>query len=890
MSLSRTPLFMSGLAVCLLTAALAAQPPVAEGAPADGRADSVLPSTTLVYLELPDLSRSRARLAQSALGRIRDEPAVDRFLSEGLPLATVLKSSLSRKLGMSWLDFREAFPGQVILALLDARPRETETLYWLGLVATVDPESPAFVRVREALLARYAESTDSQAIETEVADFPVKCFRARDGDTLLVATAQERFVVVRGPDGEHTTELLSGLLSQEGAKAADDPTFAAVRARSALDEEDLYFYVNLRGLLAALTPEMSGPLGRAFEVAGVNGVVAVALSLRVEPPGIRDQMYLLAPEPRRGLLAVVAGGELDEDRLLRYVPADAVSFSAGSVDLRACYQLLWDLAEALLGSQVSRARREVADFESRAGVSIGDDILAQLGPEMVNFAVLPRLGLASGRSDSLTVLAVSDGERLRSALDRLKTHFQESGEPSPGQVFQVLWEEREFDGHPLTRVVIANPLQPLEPSFAFFRDESATPPRELLLVALRFQSLRNMLAYVARDPAQAPAVRDIRANAAFLELRDRLPAKVSDLSYSDLRRQFLATYGRVVAWAALIQGASGETLFDHNLIPPPEAIAAHLFGLVTATTTDETGILLQSYGPVGYSTLVMGLGGGLGLALPQAVGRQRLASRDQCQLHLRRLGVELTLYASEHEGAFPESLEDLRDVLLARRSGAELPGDARWFRCPGRPLSADLGYEYVPGLTLDSPRQRIVCYDREGNHPGGRNVLFADGRVRWFREDLFQQILRAQKNGKELTPEEQETRAACVKRLKNLGGAWLIYTADSEGRMPENLEALLPYLGGAGARPLLACPSADESIPGYIYVKSADDMFRLEPPEEVMLIFDKRGNHRGGRNVLFVDGHVGWINEETFQKRWAEQRQKYDLPSLKELGDRIEEE
>ncbi|GAH38376.1 unnamed protein product, partial [marine sediment metagenome] len=155
--------------------------------------------------------------------------------------------------------------------------------------------------------------------------------------------------------------------------------------------------------------------------------------------------------------------------------------------------------------------------------------------------------------------------------------------------------------------------------------------------------------------------------------------------------------------------------------------------------------------------------------------------------------------------------------------------------------------------------------------------------------DLFRQILRAQKSGKELTPEEQETRAACVKRLKNLGGAWLIYTADSEGRMPENLEALLPYLGGAGARPLLACPSADESIPGYIYVKSADNMFRLEAPEEVMLIFDKRGNHRGGRNVLFVDEHVEWINEETFQKRWAEQRQKCDLPALKERGDRVEE-
>jgi len=742
-------LIASGIAVCVLSAALTAQAPAPA---AEERAAAFLPPSTLVYLELPDLSRSRAGLTESALGRIYDEPAVSRFLSEGLPVVEALKGSLSQRLGMTWADFREAFPDQVTLALVDARPLETETLYWLGLVAEADPANAAFVRLREALLAKYAEGTRSQASEIEVAGFPVKCFEGGAGDTLLVTTARGRFIVVRGPDREHTTELLAGLLSPEGPRLSDQATFAAVRPRSALVDEDLYFYLDLQGLLTALAPEMSATLRRGFAATGLDGVTAAALSLRIEPPGIRDQMYFLAPEPRRGLLAAAGGKALDEEALLRYVPADAVSLSAGSTDLRTLYRLLWDLADTFLGSQVTRARAEVADFESQTNVSIGDDILARLGPEMVQFTVLPRLGRVSGRSDSLTLLTVSDPEGLRSALDRLKTHFQAAGEPSPGQTFQVLWEEREFDGHPLTRVLIANPLQPLEPSFAFYRDQSATPSRDLLLVTLRLQSLRNMLAYIARPPTEGPAAKDIRSNPAFAELRGRLPAQVNDLSYRDLRRQFLATYGRVVAWAALVQGASGETLFDHNLIPPAEAIAGHLFGLVTSTTADETGILLEAYGPVGYSTLLVGLGGGVGLALPQAVRQQKQASAKQCQLHLRRLGVELALYAGEHEGAFPESLEELRDVLLAREPEGNLPGDGRWFRCPGRPLSADIGYEYVAGATLDSPAKRIICYDRKGNHPGGRNVLFADGQVSWFREALFQQLLKAQNTGGETPP------------------------------------------------------------------------------------------------------------------------------------------
>jgi hypothetical protein len=179
-------------------------------------------------------------------------------------------------------------------------------------------------------------------------------------------------------------------------------------------------------------------------------------------------------------------------------------------------------------------------------------------------------------------------------------------------------------------------------------------------------------------------------------------------------------------------------------VPLAEVIAQHLFGLVTASADDGTGILLQSYSPVGYSTLVTGLGAGLGLALPRAVREQRRAAGEQCQLHLRRLGVELALYASEHEDRFPESLEELREVLLSRAADGALPGDSRWFRCPGRPLSAEIGYEYVPGLTLNSPPGTIVCYDRTGNHRRGRNVLFVNGRVRWFREDVLRQLLRNQ--------------------------------------------------------------------------------------------------------------------------------------------------
>jgi prepilin-type processing-associated H-X9-DG protein len=203
----------------------------------------------------------------------------------------------------------------------------------------------------------------------------------------------------------------------------------------------------------------------------------------------------------------------------------------------------------------------------------------------------------------------------------------------------------------------------------------------------------------------------------------------------------------VVLGASLIQGTTGEKLFDPDLAPPADDVARHLFGLVTGTTGDDDGLLFQAYSPMGYATLAAGLATGVAVAVPGALESQRKTAFEQCQLNLKRIGIELTLYAADHEGRFPQSLEELRDLVAARTAESDLPPDGQWFRCPARPLAAGIGYEYVPGLTLDSPPQTIICYDREGNHHKERNVLFVDGRVRSFRENVFQQLLRNQPPG-----------------------------------------------------------------------------------------------------------------------------------------------
>lgn len=127
------------------------------------------------------------------------------------------------------------------------------------------------------------------------------------------------------------------------------------------------------------------------------------------------------------------------------------------------------------------------------------------------------------------------------------------------------------------------------------------------------------------------------------------------------------------------------------------------------------------------------------------VQKQKL---QRCAENLRKLHLTLTLYANEHEGAYPEaagarSANDVFALLVPRYST-----DTSLFSCPG---SGQAGYAYVAGLRKDADGQAMLASDAQvntdakpqgarvfsdqdsgpgGNHgKAGGNVLFVDGHV-----------------------------------------------------------------------------------------------------------------------------------------------------------------
>jgi prepilin-type processing-associated H-X9-DG protein len=120
-------------------------------------------------------------------------------------------------------------------------------------------------------------------------------------------------------------------------------------------------------------------------------------------------------------------------------------------------------------------------------------------------------------------------------------------------------------------------------------------------------------------------------------------------------------------------------------------------------------------------------------------------------------------------------------------------------------------------------------------------------------------------------------RRTCGTNMSGIGKALLIYANDYDDTFPPDLETLI-HKAEMPPRGLI-CPAA-ELRESYVY-RGAGLTTSAIPM--MITVYEKAGNHAGGRNVLFLDSHVEWVTEERFQeliKKDNEYRREKGLPVL----------
>jgi len=111
---------------------------------------------------------------------------------------------------------------------------------------------------------------------------------------------------------------------------------------------------------------------------------------------------------------------------------------------------------------------------------------------------------------------------------------------------------------------------------------------------------------------------------------------------------------------------------------------------------------------------------------------------------------------------------------------------------------------------------------------------------------------------------EAGLRVGCNRNLKLIGLMLAMYSADHTNQFPRAIEALVPY----GIEPAwFICPGTSNKVgtlaslsewSDYAFITGLTYTDRLE----IAHVVEKPGHHeRAGGNVLFLDGHVEWVDE-----------------------------
>ncbi|MFH1395485.1 MAG: type II secretion system protein [Candidatus Omnitrophota bacterium] len=103
-------------------------------------------------------------------------------------------------------------------------------------------------------------------------------------------------------------------------------------------------------------------------------------------------------------------------------------------------------------------------------------------------------------------------------------------------------------------------------------------------------------------------------------------------------------------------------------------------------------------------------------------------------------------------------------------------------------------------------------------------------------------------------------RTLCANNLRRIGLALYIYARENQGLFPETLQVLYEKQYLADAR-LMDCP-ANKSAgtvenPEYEYFPGLS----VESESKTILVKDKKGNHKKGENVLYVNANIAWKRE-----------------------------
>lgn len=347
---------------------------------------------------------------------------------------------------------------------------------------------------------------------------------------------------------------------------------------------------------------------RAMDAIGLRSMGAMSMASTYVDGRAVTTAFVSSPEAGRKGLMAMDQTPLDMD-FLRWVPKDAVSFSASRVDLQTIYDSLTDALRAYDENVAEMMMAQLGQMEEMVGLSLEGDLFGAFGTQLVTWSMpMAAFGQAA---EQAYVIPVRDPERFVQTVQTFATMSEglfsvEKIERRGITVYQVR-VDMEMD----LMMGGINPIASLLPTFGF-KDG-------YLVVAYSTGDVKRAFARMDREDDPAG---DIRSNPGFAKFLGDVPSGASSLAFRDWAAEFEGYYQLGSNLLALIP-LDEEIPFDFALLPDSQTLTQHLFPSVSWSTATPEGFATRSVSPFGMEVIMPAFLGGVSIGFVSAMFENR---------------------------------------------------------------------------------------------------------------------------------------------------------------------------------------------------------------------------------------------------------------------------
>lgn len=337
---------------------------------------------------------------------------------------------------------------------------------------------------------------------------------------------------------------------------------------------------------------------RAMQAMGMKNLGSMAMSTSYVDGKCITKTYHANGE---GATTAAQGTKVDT-KFLKWVPKDAVSFSAGGLNVSSFYDTLVKGLQAYDPNFAQQMLGQLAEIEKQLGFSIRGDLFGSLGDHYITWSM--PMGTISSAPEMAFLMKVNNQEKLVGSLKNIAALTQgmveiEEGTKRGLKSYQVQINYDPMDGMGM------NPFDMFQPTFAF-KDG-------YMVVGFSASDVKRVFKRMDREDNPKG---DIRSNKEFMAIAGQIPEGVDSLMFTDWKANFESMYQLLTGVLAFVPMPE-DVPIDMSLLPDSETLTQHLYASLSYTKSTAGGTETVDVSPFGPETwLAIGalVGGAAGAA------------------------------------------------------------------------------------------------------------------------------------------------------------------------------------------------------------------------------------------------------------------------------------